>query len=47
MIFNLLLTSVVVIAGFYFSIKCFAKMGELTQSSMMETIQPEIQKDDH
>ena len=30
MIFNLLLTSVVVIAGFYFSIKCFAKMGELT-----------------
>ena len=47
MIFNLLLTSVVVIAGFYFSIKCFAKMGELTLSSMMEPIPIEIEKDDH
>ncbi len=44
MIFNLILTSAVVIAGFYFLVKCIWKMGEHAQGSVMEPIP--IEKDD-
>ena len=44
MILNLILTSIVVVAGFYFSIKCFSKMGKLSQNPMMKPIP--IEKDE-
>lgn len=44
MILNVILTSGVVIAGFYFSMKCFSKIGEHSQKSMMEPIP--IEKDE-